>query len=101
MAYCPPVRHCATLLAIRSQALCSESLIKTLRRRKMQRSLGGLPMNKFTRARIVITAGVLSVAALLGAVAASVAAVPAVHHHTHGFADNPEKHTSQRQRDTI
>ncbi len=37
-------------------------------------------MNTLTRARIVITAGVLSVAALLGAAAASVAAAPAVHH---------------------
>lgn len=45
-------------------------------------------MNTPTRARIVITAGVLSVAALLGAVAASVAAAPAVHH-THTVAGNP------------
>ena len=49
-------------------------------------------MNKFTRAQIVISVGVLSVAALLGAVAASVAAVPAVHHHTHAVADNPPKY---------
>jgi len=48
-------------------------------------------MNKFTRARIVITAGVLSVAALFGAVAASMAAIPAVHH-THVVADNPPKY---------
>ena len=37
-------------------------------------------MNTLTRARIVITAGVLSVAALFGAGAASVTAAVAVHH---------------------
>ena len=49
-------------------------------------------MHRLTRIRIIITAGVLSVAALLGAVAASVAAVPAVHHHTHVVADDPPKY---------
>jgi hypothetical protein len=42
-------------------------------------------MYTLTKARIAITAGVLSVAALLGAVAASVAAAPVVHH-THVVA---------------
>jgi len=42
-------------------------------------------MHTLTKAPIVITAGVLSVAALLGAVAASVAAAPSVHH-THVVA---------------
>jgi Flp pilus assembly protein CpaB len=45
-------------------------------------------MNTLTRARIVITAGVLSVAALLGAVAASMVAAPAVHH-AHVLAGDP------------
>jgi hypothetical protein len=45
-------------------------------------------MHRLTRTRIVITAGVLAVAALFGAVAASVAAVPAVHH-THAVAGDP------------
>jgi hypothetical protein len=77
--------HCGYATSHSLLSCASRISDEDIAKKEKQRSLRGLPMNTLTRARIVITAGVLSVAALLGAVAASVAAAPAVHH-THAVA---------------